>query len=183
MATPSTVPKQGSIFNRITGDKGSKLSARQASAAIASLCEELEYDPLAEMIKLAQLKVPKKVNGEEKDVHVLDAGSRFTIAKEILPYIAPKLKTVDLQSSDGTALAINVVNFAGQPVNPVSISDASDPEESNQLPSTPEEHGEARVVEAASSPASPPVIDIETASVDDMIAEMDEENDAALKKR
>ena len=106
--------KSTSIFDHMTGQPGSKLSARQASAAVTSLCAELDYDPLREMVKLAQMTMPKKdANGEIKQVPVLDAASRLNIAKEIMPYIAPKMKTVDLQGDVDKKPVINLQMIGG----------------------------------------------------------------------
>jgi hypothetical protein len=75
------------------------LTSMEMRSRIIHLMNERNYDPIREMIKIA--------NNNNTDEKV-----RLEIHKELAQYIAPKLKSTDLQVSGDLQLTVNVVKFS-----------------------------------------------------------------------
>ncbi len=75
------------------------LTSMEMRSRIIHLMNERNYDPIREMIKIA--------NNNATDERV-----RLEIHKELAQYIAPKLKSTDLQVSGDLQLTVNVVKFS-----------------------------------------------------------------------
>jgi hypothetical protein len=75
------------------------LTSMEMRSRIIHLMNERNYDPIRELIKIANN------NNTEEEV-------RISIHKELAQYIAPKLKSTDLQVSGDLQLTVNVVKFS-----------------------------------------------------------------------
>ena len=75
------------------------LTPMEIRSRIMSLMNEKNFDPVKELIKIATNN-----NTEEK--------VRIDICKELLQYIAPKLKSTDIQMTADLNVTVNVVKFA-----------------------------------------------------------------------
>lgn len=71
--------------------------------AIRDICEKKDYKPLEELVDIVQDK-------DNKFKLTLD--QKIGIHKELLQYIAPKLKAVDIQANVQGDIKINVVRFS-----------------------------------------------------------------------
>lgn len=84
--------------------KGSRSPIAKAREEILRLCEEADYNPLEELIEMAQSEDPKIPLKLKAEVH-----------KEILSYIAPKLKSITLENAEDRQIVIKMVDFSGRP--------------------------------------------------------------------
>lgn len=74
------------------------MNIRQRAAVVLEALEKAQHDPLLELINAAK----------GKDLALED---RVAINKELLQYIAPKLKAVDLNANVDLEAEIKVVSF------------------------------------------------------------------------
>lgn len=90
-------------------------AAETARAAIEAACEEKNYNPFKELIDLATQThtiVIKTSDGDkEVETHVLEVSDRIAIAKEVASYLAPKLKSIEVQQEIDGKLEITVKTF------------------------------------------------------------------------
>lgn len=77
------------------------LTSMEMRSRLIHLMNERDYDPIRELIKIAN----NNTTAEEV---------RISIHKELAQYIAPKLKSTDLQVSGDLQLTVNVVKFSQQ---------------------------------------------------------------------
>lgn len=82
--------------------KGSRSPIARAREEILRLCEEADYNPLQELIVIAQSNDPRISLKLKAEVH-----------KEILSYIAPKLKSIKVESSDDRQVIVQLVDVTG----------------------------------------------------------------------
>jgi hypothetical protein len=75
------------------------LTSMEMRSRIVHLMNERNYDPIRELIKIA-------------NNNMTDEKTRIEIHKELAQYIAPKLKSSDLQVSGDLQLTVNVVKFS-----------------------------------------------------------------------
>lgn len=75
------------------------LTTMEIRSRIIGLMNERNYDPIRELIKIA-------------NNNTTDEKTRIEIHKELAQYIAPKLKSTDLQVSGDLQLTVNVVKFS-----------------------------------------------------------------------
>lgn len=116
-----------------TSKAPAKIAKKQSLAektrdAIQKVCDEFEYNPFREMVQLATQKHEVEIGGKQIEVHVLDAGERIAIAKEIGAYMAPKLKSIEVQQEVDGKLEISVTTFAAQGTQ-AAIEEASSSED------------------------------------------------------
>lgn len=76
------------------------LTTNEIRSRIIALMNERHYDPIRELIKIANNTAT-------------DQETRISIHKELAQYIAPKLKSTDLQISGDLTLTVNVLKFTG----------------------------------------------------------------------
>ncbi len=75
---------------------------KDLKVAIREICKTKNYDPLSELVDLVQEKGRDKLTLEQK----------ISIHKELLQYLAPKLKAVDIQANVQGDIKISVVRFS-----------------------------------------------------------------------
>jgi hypothetical protein len=75
------------------------LTTMEIRSRIIGMMNERNYDPVRELIKIAAN-------------NTTDERTRIEIHKELIQYIAPKLKSTDLQLSGDLQLTVNVVKFS-----------------------------------------------------------------------
>jgi hypothetical protein len=75
------------------------LTTMEVRSRIIALMNERNYDPIRELIKIANNSTT-------------DEKTRIEIHKDLAQYIAPKLKATDLQVSGDLQLTVNVVKFS-----------------------------------------------------------------------
>lgn len=87
---------------------------------IAEIMNRRDYHPIRELVDMVQAKKPlldetgkvmKNPDGSDKMVFVYDAEFRKSVHAELAPYIAPKLKAVDMQVASAQEITITVVKF------------------------------------------------------------------------
>ncbi len=74
------------------------LTSMEMRSRIIHLMNERNYDPIRELIRIA-------------NNNLTDEKTRIEIHKELAQYIAPKLRSADLQVSGDLQLTVNVVKF------------------------------------------------------------------------
>ncbi len=85
------------------------LSPYEIRARIQSLCKDNNYDPFLELIELAKGFTEIEVNGEKVRIDKCTVDQKIAIAKEIAPYLAPKLKSMEITGQTDNSLTIEVV--------------------------------------------------------------------------
>lgn len=88
-------------------------SPGQMRTAIAGLCDELNYNPIRELIEKAM--DPDTSAKEKKD-----------IAKTLLPYIAPTLKSIDIQADIDHNVSVSIQSYVE--ANQKDLKEAMDAE-------------------------------------------------------
>lgn len=69
----------------------------EVRAAIQSICEEENYDPFRELVRLAKETVKAEVDGKQVEIPVATVDQKIQIAKEIAAYLAPKIKGLEVK--------------------------------------------------------------------------------------
>ena len=87
----------------------------EVRARIVELCAQHNYDPIAELIDMVRNGYEVEANGKKVRVP-LDAKDVIGIHKEIIQYIAPKLRSVDVQAQVEANISISVTKFSGTPI-------------------------------------------------------------------
>jgi len=88
----------------------------------------MDYDPIVFMIDAARngsidVKIPVEGTDEVKTIkQFLDVKDIIGIHKEIAGYMAPKLRSVDVQADIKANVTVNVQKFAGNPIE-MELSD------------------------------------------------------------
>jgi hypothetical protein len=96
-----------------------RLTPAEVRAAINDICAKHNYNPFEELIKLAVATQNVKIGDEVKTINVCDVDQRISIAKELAPYLAPKLKTIEVEQGEGSGgLTINVVSLEDSKPDP-----------------------------------------------------------------
>ena len=83
--------------------KGVGSPIARAREEILRLCEEADYNPLQELIGIAQSDDPRIPLKLKAEVH-----------KEILSYLAPKLKSITVENSEDRQVIVQLVDFSGK---------------------------------------------------------------------
>lgn len=106
-----------------------KLTPSDVRAAIQSLCAELDYDPFRELIIIAQETLPTEINGEIVQIPIADTDQRITIAKEIASYLAPKLKTIEVEGNikNDFTFTVRHVGEDGKDIDGLKMADVVSP--------------------------------------------------------
>jgi hypothetical protein len=93
----------------------------QMSERIRDLCNVNGYDPVYELMDLVRkgARVTQKdAEGNEHTAYVpLDTKEQIAIHKEMIRYIYPQLKAVDIQNHIDANITINVKNFGDSEVS------------------------------------------------------------------
>ena len=88
-----------------------KLTPQEVRATIHKLCEENDYDPFKELIILATEKQEITVAGKTLTVPVCDVDQRILIAKELAQYMAPKLKSIEVEGQIDAVFTFKIKHF------------------------------------------------------------------------
>lgn len=89
------------------------LTPAEVRGAIQALCKELNYDPIRRLIELAQADQEVVVGDVKVKVPLADVDQQIAIAKEIAQYIAPKVKSVEVQGKVDTTLTVVIKKVGG----------------------------------------------------------------------
>lgn len=88
---------------------GKVLTALEIRSRILSFMSDQDYDPIKEMINMAQ-----ECDGDGK--FILDAKTRLSIHKDLAEFVAPKLKAMEMNvGGEGMTINISVRKFTPQP--------------------------------------------------------------------
>jgi hypothetical protein len=100
---------------------------------IADIMNRRDYHPIRELVEMVQAtrqmrdetgKPLVDENGRPRMEHVYDAEFRKAIHAELAPYIAPKLKAVDMQIGQQGEISIQIVRFSDTRKNdPKQVND------------------------------------------------------------
>lgn len=83
--------------------KGSHNPLTLAREHIIRLCEEADYNPIRELIDIARSDDPKIPLKLKAEVH-----------KELLSYLAPKLKSITVENVEDRQVIVQLVDFSNQ---------------------------------------------------------------------
>ena len=83
--------------------QGPKSPITMARQEIERLCAEADYNPIQELIEIAQSEDPKVPLKLKAEVH-----------KEILSYLAPKLKSITVENVEDRQVIVKVVDVTGR---------------------------------------------------------------------
>lgn len=95
---PSTIVKQ-------------HITPAEVRAAIHKICRDKNYDPFVELIELATETQELQVGDKTITVPVATVDQRITIAKELAQYMAPKLKSMEIEGQVDMNFQITVKRF------------------------------------------------------------------------
>ena len=91
--------------------KGSSNTLGGVRADIARLCKEKNYDPIKELIDIAQSDDP-----------MVPLDVKVNIHKELLNYMTPKLKSIDMEKRGTETINVMIQNFGElEEVQPITI--------------------------------------------------------------
>ncbi len=82
--------------------KGSRNPLTAAREEIFRLCQEADYNPIRELIEIAQSDDPKVSLKLKAEVH-----------KELLSYITPKLKSITIENVEDRQVIVQLVDVTG----------------------------------------------------------------------
>jgi uncharacterized phage protein gp47/JayE len=97
----------------VKGMSTKPLTANEIRFAINMLCEKHDYNPFEELIKLATEIKDVQVNGKVIQLPSCTVDQRIAIAKEIAPYLAPKMKNIEVKQEISQDVHIFVHKFTG----------------------------------------------------------------------
>jgi len=89
----------------------------EVRARIAELCAQNDYDPVKELIEMVQKGQRIEMSDGTIKFIPLDPKDVISIHKEVLQYIAPKLRTIDVQASIEANISISVTKFSGAAID------------------------------------------------------------------
>lgn len=96
---------------------------------LAELFKEKNYDPAKELIDLAQHpRIPIEI--------------KIAIHKEMLKYVAPQLKSVDIQANVKGGISISIVKFGDTLIEEAKQEALEDNEEENEVIDIPKPDGQ-----------------------------------------
>ena len=84
---------------------------------IAELCAQNDYDPVRELIEMVQKGHRIVMSDGSFKFIPLDPKDVISIHKEVLQYIAPKLRTIDVQASIEANINVTVTKYAGAAID------------------------------------------------------------------
>lgn len=97
---------QESLASALSPTNGQPLTTHDIRARIQKLFASRDYHPIAAMLEMVMAK-----NAEGN--YIYPADFRFEIHKELAPYVAPKLKAMEVSGKVDASITINVVKFSG----------------------------------------------------------------------
>ena len=108
-----------------------ELSMKDLKSRMSSLCVKHGYDPVGELLQIIKdskgalkqelLDIIPEIESADIKMRLLDLAKRIptpdvrdiiSIHREIIQYIAPKLKATDLEGSLDVGITVNVVRFS-----------------------------------------------------------------------
>ena len=92
--------------------QGSRNPITIAREQIERLCGEANYNPIQELIQIAQSEDPKVPLKLKAEVH-----------KEILSYLAPKLKSITVENVEDRQVVVKIVDVTGSMIGGPRTSD------------------------------------------------------------
>jgi len=117
--------------NLPTESAAPELSMKDLKSRMSSLCVKHGYDPVGELLQIIKdskgalkqelLDIIPEIESADIKMRLLDLAKRIptpdardiiSIHKEIIQYIAPKLKATDLEGSLDVGITVNVVRFS-----------------------------------------------------------------------
>jgi hypothetical protein len=87
------------------------LTPAEVRNTIHQICAKHNYDPFEELVKLAVGTHNVSINGEMMELPLCDIEQRITIAKELAPYLAPKLKNIEVKQEMTGGFHITLKRF------------------------------------------------------------------------
>lgn len=114
--TPAQVPVASDETERPTNEKIRKATAMNVDfrAQLSQILEEEETHPLRELIAMYKLK-------NEDGSYALPMKERVAIMKELLQYVGPKLKAVDIKKEIKSDMKITIVQFGQNSPEPRTL--------------------------------------------------------------
>jgi hypothetical protein len=106
-----------------TKDIRGALTPAEVRSKINELCVKRNYNPFEELIRLATETVKTEVNGKMVELPICDVDQKILIAKEIASFLAPKLKSIEVDAHIDGDFTFKVKHFdeLGNEVKPVTI--------------------------------------------------------------
>jgi hypothetical protein len=106
-----------------TKDIRGALTPAEVRSKINELCLKRNYNPFEELIRLATETVNTEVNGKMVKLPVCDVDQKILIAKEIASFLAPKLKSIEVDAHIDGDFTFKVKHFdeLGREVKPAVI--------------------------------------------------------------
>lgn len=101
------------------------LTPAEVRAAIHKICKERNYDPFDELIQLATETQEVEINGKTITVPLASVDQKITIAKEIASYIAPKLRSVEIEAHMDSSWTIKIQKFGENTAKEVLAPEAT----------------------------------------------------------
>ena len=87
------------------------LTPQEVRAAIHALCEKHDYNPFEELIKLAKGTQEIEIGGEIQILPLCSVEQKIHIAEALAPYLAPKLKNMEITGDVKQDYNITVRHF------------------------------------------------------------------------
>lgn len=89
-----------------------KKTPAEVRAAIQVLCEEGNYDPFRELIRLATETVETEIDGRMVNLPICTVDQKIAIAKEVASYIAPKIKNIEIKQEVTGEFTFKIEQFS-----------------------------------------------------------------------
>ena len=89
-------------------------------------CEDAEYNPFNEMIKIAKETEEITIKNKVITVHKATRSERIAIAKEVASYVQPKIKSTETEEKSAPTFIIEVQNFGGTVKQTASVAAEED---------------------------------------------------------
>lgn len=109
-------------------DMRGALTPGEIRAAIHRVCQENNYDPFRELIEMATGTYPCEVNGQIINMPICTVDQKIMIAKEIAPYLAPKLKNIEVTGEVDNKITFTIRKIGGaeKPVGDTGLVGGAD---------------------------------------------------------
>lgn len=110
------------VENKLLKKLHLKMTPKEIRQHVIDLCMKHDYDPIESLMSIALEGYKVMVDGNEITVPI-EPKDAITIHKEIAGYIAPKVKTIDIQGEVKQDIKITVQKFGEQIIEGVIIDE------------------------------------------------------------